>query len=163
MKNLRDGLLERGFTQSEIDPCLFMKKDCICVVYVDETIFSGPDALLLEREIKSLGVKEDQCDHYFQLRDEGEVGDFIGIRIEKKKGNSFLLTQTGMIEKVIKAGGMEYCNKVATPSEASPIGADLDGLNLDNRNFESVTDFHSVCYVYGRLGGRNRLFRAQVR
>jgi hypothetical protein len=38
-----------------------------------------------------------------------------------------------------------------------------EGLNLDNRNFESVTDFHSVCYVYGRLGGRNRLFRAQVR
>jgi hypothetical protein len=37
------------------------------------------------------------------------------------------------------------------------------GLNLDNRNFESVTDFRSVCYVYGRLGGRNRLFRAQVR
>jgi hypothetical protein len=98
-EKLRDGLLERGFTQSEIDPCLFLKKDCICVVYVDGTIFSGPDELLLEREIKSLGVKEDQCDHYFQLRDEGEVGDFLGIRIEKQKGNSFILTQTGLIEK----------------------------------------------------------------
>jgi hypothetical protein len=25
-EKLRDGLLERGFTQSEIDPCLFLKK-----------------------------------------------------------------------------------------------------------------------------------------
>jgi hypothetical protein len=127
-KKLRDGLLERGFTQSEIDPCLFMKKDCICVVYVDATIFARPDALLLEREIKSLGVKEDQCDNSFQLRDEGEVGDFLRIRIEKQKGDSFLLTQTGLIEKVIKAGGMEDCNKVSTPAEASPVESDLDGL-----------------------------------
>jgi hypothetical protein len=37
------------------------------------------------------------------------------------------------------------------------------GLNLTNRNFESVTDFHSVCYVYGQLGVRNRLLRAQDR
>jgi hypothetical protein len=130
-EKLRDGLLERGFTQSEIDPCLFMKKDFICVVYVDDTIFAGTGALLLEREIKSLGVKEDQCDHSFQLRDEGEVGDFLGIRIEKQKGNSFLLTQTGLIEKVIKAGGMEDCNKVATPAEESPVGAGLDGLPLN--------------------------------
>jgi hypothetical protein len=108
-----------------------MKKDCICIVYVDDTIFSGPDALLLEREIKSLGVKEDKCDHSFQLRDEGEVGDFIGIIIEKQKGNSFLFTQTGLIEKVIKAGGMEDCNKVATPAETSPVEADMDGLPLN--------------------------------
>jgi hypothetical protein len=77
--------MERGFTQSEIDPCLFMKKDCICIVYVDDTIYDGPDELLLEREIKYLGVKEDQCDHFFQLRDEGEVQDLLGIRIEKKR------------------------------------------------------------------------------
>jgi hypothetical protein len=62
-----------------------MKKDCICILYVDDTIFSGPDALLLEREIKSLGVKEDQGDHSFQLRDEGEVGDFLGKIIQKNK------------------------------------------------------------------------------
>jgi hypothetical protein len=43
-EKLREGLMERGFIQSTIDPCLFMKEGCICVVYVDDTIFSGPDA-----------------------------------------------------------------------------------------------------------------------
>jgi hypothetical protein len=66
---------------------------------VDETIFSGIDASLLEREIKSFGVKEDQCDYSYRLRDEGVVGYFIGIGIEKQKGNSVLLTSTGLIEK----------------------------------------------------------------
>jgi hypothetical protein len=93
-EKLRDGLLERGFTQSEIDPCLFMKKGCICVVDVDAKIFVGPEAALLEQEIKSLGVASDECHHSFQLLDQVEVGDFLGIRIDKPKNNSFLLTQT---------------------------------------------------------------------
>jgi hypothetical protein len=58
-------------------------------------------------------------------------------------------------------------NKLKTKAMHAPVTLNLEpipeGLNLDNRNFESVTDFHSVCYVYGRFGGRNRLFRAQVR
>jgi hypothetical protein len=55
------------------------------------------------------------------------VGDSIGIRIENQKGNAFLLTQTGLIEKVTKAGGMEDCNKCATPAETTPVGAGIDG------------------------------------
>jgi hypothetical protein len=39
---------------------------------------------------------------FFQLRDEGKIGDFLGIRIQKQKGGSLILTQTGLIEKVIK-------------------------------------------------------------
>jgi hypothetical protein len=80
-EKLRDGPLERGFTKSEIDPCLFTKKGRICVVYVDDTIFSGPEEALLEQEIKYLGVAYDECHQSFQLRDKGDVGNFLGIRI----------------------------------------------------------------------------------
>ena len=38
-KNLRDGLLECGFVMSKMDPCLFMSKTVICVVYVDDFLF----------------------------------------------------------------------------------------------------------------------------
>ena len=53
---MKAGLLERGLIQSEIDECLFMKKDIICVVYVDDTIFSGPDTNAIEVVIAGLGV-----------------------------------------------------------------------------------------------------------
>jgi hypothetical protein len=99
----------------------------MCVVYVDETIFAGPDAKMLEQEIRSPGVASDEFDHSFQLRDEVEVGGILGIRIEKQNGNAFLLTQTGLIKKVIKVGGMEDCNKCSTPEETTPVGADIDG------------------------------------
>jgi hypothetical protein len=32
-----------------------------------------------------------------------------------------------LIQKVIKAGGMEDCNKCATPAETTPVGLDIDG------------------------------------
>jgi hypothetical protein len=61
-----------------------MKAGCICFIYVDDTIFAGPDAEKLAKEITSLGVSSDENQHSFQLRDEGEVGDFLGIRIQKQ-------------------------------------------------------------------------------
>jgi hypothetical protein len=72
-EKLREGLLERGFVQSTIDPCLFMKDGCICVVYVDGTIFACPDADKLSAEIKSLGVSSDETQHYFPTSNSGEV------------------------------------------------------------------------------------------
>ena len=82
-EKLREGLLEHGYTQSQIDPCLFMKQGIICVCYVDDTIFAGADSLVLEAEIQSLGVHEKEQRHTFALRNEGEVGAFLGIQIKK--------------------------------------------------------------------------------
>ena len=80
---LSAGLIERGFTPSAHDPCLFMKKDMICVVYVDDTIIAGPDSDAIEHEIKLLGITNDEYHHKFQLRDEGEVGDFSALESRK--------------------------------------------------------------------------------
>ena len=126
-EKLRDGLIERGFTQSKIDPCLFMKKDLVCVVYVDDTIFAGPNADILEAEITGLGVCKDEQRHTFQLRDEGEVGDFLGVRIERRENNSFKLSQPGLIDKVLKASDMESSNSTITPSLTTPLGKDTEG------------------------------------
>ena len=38
-ENLRNGLLERGFMMRKVDPCMFMSKTVICVVYVDDCFF----------------------------------------------------------------------------------------------------------------------------
>ena len=39
---ISEGLLERGFKQSKLDKYLFMKKDMICVIYIDDKMLSGP-------------------------------------------------------------------------------------------------------------------------
>jgi hypothetical protein len=123
---LRAGLEQRGFTRSEVDHCLFLKRDMMVVVYVDDTIICGPDSKEIEKLIADLGVSDDEHREVFELRDEGNVGDFLGIRIEKQ-GDSYLLTQTGLTEKVIKAACMEECNGKPTPANEEPLGKDVDG------------------------------------
>ena len=41
-EKLRNDLLERGFVMIKVDPCLFMSKTLICVVYVDHCLFWSP-------------------------------------------------------------------------------------------------------------------------
>ena len=129
---LRAGLEQRGFTRSEIDHCLFLKKDMMVVVYVDDTIICGPDAAEIEKLIVDLGVSDDEHREVLELRDEGNVGDFLGIRIEKQ-GDSYLLTQKGLTEKVIKAAYMEECNAKPTPVTEEPLGKDTATTVTVNR------------------------------
>jgi hypothetical protein len=126
-EKLRDGLLERGYTQSANDPCLFMKEEIICEVYVDHTIFGGADGDVLEEEIRSLGVSDTEQCHTLQLWNEGEVGAFLGIQISKVGARMFSLVQTGLIAKVFALANMWDCNGVSTPTGPTPIGSDTDG------------------------------------
>ena len=127
-EKLRDGLLERGFQQSMIDPCLFLKEQMICLIYVDDTIITGPDTQAIEELILSLGMTEDDQVHTFELRDEGEVGAFLGIQIERNANQTFYLTQTGLIQKVLTVAGMDNSKcTVKTPAATTPLGLDVDG------------------------------------
>jgi hypothetical protein len=124
---LSAGLKQPGFIQSKHDTCLFLNKGLICVIYVDDTISAGPDASKIAEEIDGLGVSKYETQHSFQLRDEVEVGDFLGIRISKEGEGAFLLTQTGLIDKVLKTSGMEDYNRCCTPAATTPSGADTEG------------------------------------
>ena len=97
---LKAGLLERNFVQSQIDKCLFMKGNMIYLVYVDDKILCGPNLNEINEEIRGLGIKEEDQVHSFQLKDEGQVGDFQGIRIEKLGPGTFNFTQSGLTNKV---------------------------------------------------------------
>jgi hypothetical protein len=58
---LKSKLEAAGFTnQEEIDPCLFLSDKCICLVYVDDTLFYSPKAEFIEEAIaklKELGME----------------------------------------------------------------------------------------------------------
>ena len=38
-EKLLNGLLERGFVMSKVDPCLFMYNTVVCVIFVDDCLF----------------------------------------------------------------------------------------------------------------------------
>jgi hypothetical protein len=97
---LRDSLLCRGFTQSQIDPCLFYRKDCIFIVYVDDCLLFSPSDTVLDNLINSLQSE-------FKLTHEGDVGAYLGIDIKRHQNGSMELSQPGLIQKIISAAGLE--------------------------------------------------------
>jgi hypothetical protein len=69
---LADGLWKEGFAQSLTDSCLFLRSDCIIVVYVDDCLFFSPTASVIDSVIVSLSKT-------FMLKDEGDVSAFLGV------------------------------------------------------------------------------------
>ena len=134
-----------------MDPCLFLKKNLICFVYVDDIILAGPDGDELEKEIINLGVEKEEYQHKFELRNEGEVGDFLGIRIKNTGEKQFQFSQSGLIDKVIKETEMEDSNSVLSPTATGALGKDEGGDPFDEK-----WDYPSVIGMLLYLSGNSR-------
>ena len=70
-EHIKTGLLSRGFHQSKVDPCLFIKGTVLLVLYVDDATLFSPNSMAISREIMSLKQS-------FDLTDEGDLQDYLG-------------------------------------------------------------------------------------
>jgi hypothetical protein len=75
-KHLTKELLRQGFKQSKTDMCLFLQKDCILVVYVDDCLLFAKDSTVIDNLIADFSKS-------FLLQDEGDVNAFLGVQITK--------------------------------------------------------------------------------
>ena len=78
------GTYEKNLRPTQ-NPTLAGMDSYYSIGYVDDTIIVGPNAKAIEVEIRVLGIWQDRQRHSFELFDEGEVGYFIGIRIDWQK------------------------------------------------------------------------------
>ena len=85
---LKECLEQRGFTQSLLDPCLFIHADMVYLVYVDDSILIGRDRTKIDAMIENLAID-------LELTREGDLAAFLGIQINKSTENGSLkLTST---------------------------------------------------------------------
>ena len=113
-------LRKLGFTQSKIDPCLWYKRDCFIICFVDDcgiSVKHEEDADKLIKDLENLG---------FSLTKESSFEEFLGIQYETLSNGDVELTQKGLISKILKATGLENCNPNRTPAKAL-LGKDPDG------------------------------------
>jgi hypothetical protein len=150
-EHLRTGLLERRFTQSAVDPCLFMKEEMICVVYVDDTIFAGPDGVKLDAMIHSLTDDHGGTKSKYELEAEGSVQDFLGINITQVSDKSFRLTQTGLIKKILEKTMLLDSRAKTTPAATTALGADKNG-----EPFNEPWEYASIVGMLMYLGTNSR-------
>jgi hypothetical protein len=86
----------------------------------------SPDNALIEEHVKKLqDLKYDLV-----LDAEGGMFDFLGINFAKD-GDKIVLTQTGLIDKVISYTGMDQASMQHAPAACDPLGSDKDAKPFD--------------------------------
>ena len=114
------GFKKLGFVPSSFDPCLLFRKGMMVVVYVDDCGVGAADPSEIDKlidDLRGLG---------FELTREGDFSEFLGIKLEKRSDGSIFLSQTGLIDKILKATHLEDCKPNILPAP-SPLGTDPDG------------------------------------
>ena len=93
--HLKRGLQGCGCTQSTVDKCVFYKEQVIFMVYVDDAILISPEDMLIDNSLYDL------CKS-FNLRDEGKIADYLGIKVVKLPKGVISLTQPHLIASILK-------------------------------------------------------------
>jgi hypothetical protein len=132
-KMLSAGLRREGFVQSTTDTCLFLRHDCIIVVYVDDCLFFAPQRSTIDAAITSLSK-------IFKLKDEGDVSAFLGVQIAKDpKAKTITFTQTGLIDQIIRDVSITATSKGKDTPVDSILHPDTDGPpRTEDWNYRSI-------------------------
>jgi hypothetical protein len=90
------------------------------VIYVDDCGVAAAkpeDIHRLVTDLQQLG---------FELTQEGDFSEFLGINLERRSDGSIYLSQKGLIRKILKATQLEDCKHNILPA-SSPLGSDPNG------------------------------------
>ena len=123
-KTVSTALLSLGFKQCEQDQCLFYKPGMMLVLYVDDAGIAAKDPADIDKLVDDLRKKG------FRLEKEGSFAEFLGIKFERTSSKEFVLTQKGLIDKIIEATGLQNANPNNLPGSRVPLAADPEGAPM---------------------------------
>ena len=147
-------LLELGFVQSIMDPCLYFIKGLWVLVWVDDTLKVGSRA--------AINWFEEQCNQRFQMTHTENTDMFVGIEITRdRKEKTLELTQTAYITKILSKFGMEPEHRHdgrATPMDSHykvskadscngnpELKKEYEGLGFDYPSAAASVLYASIC------------------
>jgi hypothetical protein len=87
--------LKLGFKPSQHDECIFYYGKTIFIVYTDDTILLGPDKEEIDQLVEKLGKT-------FKIEDQGNLSDYLGIKIERKPDGTLEWTQPTLTQSILK-------------------------------------------------------------
>ena len=91
------GLKDIGFKKSIVDPCLSYRDGVLFGVFVDDGIFAAPTSQSIDKAIQDLK------DEGFDIEDQGDLSDYLGVNIETMDNGQFKLTQPHLIQQILES------------------------------------------------------------
>ena len=136
-KYLDKGLQEAGFEPSKVDPCLYNKEGVILLIYVDDCILMGTTDVVINEAVHVLRSSKQN----FTIEDEGVVGDFLGVRINRSNDDTIMLTQPQLIDSIIEDLNMKDNTK---PRAVPACSSKLLHKDTDRESIKVNFHYHSV-------------------
>ena len=102
-------LAKFGFTVSTMDPCLFIRKDCIIVLYVDDAI------VFAKSEETIQGLFKDLRDDGYDFSRDGTFSAYLGIQLDHRDDGTVKLSQPGLKQSILEVMGLTDANAQPTP------------------------------------------------
>ena len=146
---LKKGLEDRGFQESQSDPCVFIRKDMIILVYVDDCVLVSRSSDVIKNFIDSLTNGPEN----FSFTDEGSMDKYLGVDIQKLEGKEFILRQPFLIQRILEALSIDpkMTNKRSVPVVGPLLSKDQDGPPR-----KAEWSYRSVIGMLGYLQGTTR-------
>ena len=145
---LTDRLVTRaGFRQSKTDDCVFYKGNVIYVLYTDDSILAGPDKDEIYQCIEDIKKAK------LNITVEGDIQDFLGVRITRNNDGTITFAQPHLVDKILNAVRLGETGKDRdTPAPSSRILK----RNSNSPNFDRSFDYRSVVGMLNYLDAGSR-------
>ena len=146
---LQQSLRDRGFLPSAVDPCVFIRNNCIILIYVDDCIIISKEEKVIDDFVTSMiNGKEN-----FILTDDGDLARFLGVEIGYKSDGTIHMTQPHLIQRILDLCGVKQSevNQRDTPVSKPLLHEDLEGLERKHS-----WNYRSAVGMLGYLSGTSR-------
>jgi len=102
------------FKQSDNDECLFFYTTTVYVLYTNDSILTGPSTRDMDHtmnRLKTIGL---------DITEEGEVGDFLEVHIDREDVGRVILSQSHLIDSILKDLRLDGENVTTKVTPATP-------------------------------------------
>ena len=140
MKKLTEDV---GFIQSKVDECILYKGNVIYLLYTDNMILAGPDKSEIDEVIEQIqGAKLD-------ITVEGDLQDFLGVRITCEADGLVHFTQPHLIDKILK--NLQLDNDEVTTRDVTARSSVLLLRHSNSKDFDGVFNYRLIIGMLGYL------------
>jgi hypothetical protein len=138
-KHLVTRLKQIGFKQSLVDECLFFKDKIIYVLYTDDSILTGPNEKDLDKVIEEINRAG------LDITVEGDVSDFLGVKIERMANGNVNLTQPHLIDQILSDLRLIGNDKNQPTTKKTPMACShILHKHPNSESFDGHFDYRSV-------------------
>jgi len=133
-QHLHKGLIELGYRQSKIDPCLYYQDRLIMIIYTDDCIMASKNPGKLENAVIEMSKK-------FEITDEGKIDEYLGVKVQRNEDGSFELSQQLLIEQILTTLGFNGHTK---PKTTPALSSKILQRDEDGPDHETVWDYRRI-------------------